>query len=162
MEVEILYFVQEWYEDQDFARVTAPSRHLAQWLNHTIKSGILESRTSNSFARHIEDNTVGTADWPARNFEVSENFKQANYQVLQTAVNIQNQPTKVTQTTSTVEPSLIEPTHVINCLRPVHQPQRSHGQMDHGITQTRSLTVSWMGTFTRLVGTGDGYLDTTR
>ena len=31
MEVEILYVVQDWYEDTDFARVVASSRHLARF-----------------------------------------------------------------------------------------------------------------------------------
>ena len=50
------------------------------------------------------------------------------------------QTTKVTRTTSIVELSIIErlliPTNVINCLRLVHQPQRNHGQTDHGLKQT--------------------------
>ena len=50
------------------------------------------------------------------------------------------QTTKVTRTTSIVELSIIErllmPTNVINCLRLVHQPQRNHGQTDHGVKQT--------------------------
>ena len=42
-------------------------------------------------------------------------------------------PPKVTQTTSFMEPSLIESTNVTNGPKQVHQPQHTHGRTDHGL-----------------------------
>ena len=91
-------------------------------------------------AKHIEDNKVGTEDRLVQKFETSKVFGSVKYQIHQTTVVMPCQTTKVTRTTSIVELSIIErllmPTNVINCLRLVHQPQRNHGQTDHGLKQT--------------------------
>ena len=73
--------------------------------------------------------------------ELKKGFGGVNYHVHQIMF---HQPTKVTTTTSIVEPSLIErlllPTNVINDLKPIHQPQRNHGQTDRGQRDN-----SWQG-----------------
>ena len=64
-------------------------------------------------------------DWLMQNFELSKDFTFANYQNHQTTVKMLHQPTKVTKTTSIMEPSLIEPTSVT-----VHRSRHNHGRMD--------------------------------
>ena len=73
----------------------------------------------------------------AQNFEVSKGITVANFQIHETAVNMPHQPTKVKRTTSILEPSLIEPTNVTNCLKQVHQPRRNRGRKGHGLKQIR-------------------------
>ena len=96
-------------------------------LNNTLTSGTLEVTTSNTCALHMENCKVGT-DWLAQNFEVSEDFTLANYQIDPRAKNMLDQPTKVTRTTSIMKHSLIEPINVTNCPKQVHQPEHNHGR----------------------------------
>ena len=140
MGVETWNFKQDWYEDKDFARVTASSRYLTRFgelLNHTFTSGTKESKTKSSWAEHMEDCKVDAGDWLAQNLELSKDFTLADLQIHQTAVSMPHQPTKVTRTTSIREPSLIEPTNVTKCPKQVHQLQHNRGWSDHGLKQIR-------------------------
>ena len=76
------------------------------WLNHTCTSGASEGKASTTCAKHNEDCKVGTEDWLAQNFELCNDFALANCEIHQTAVSVfmPHQPTKVTRTTSIVEP----------------------------------------------------------
>ena len=78
-------------------------------------------------------------------------------------------PQSVAGTTSIMEPSVMKPTNVTECSRPVHQQPRNRGQTDHGITQINhgKVTGNFMaGDIPKTCGTHQnttidgGYLDT--
>ena len=124
MEIEILYFVQDWYEEKDFAGAMASSRQ--RWLNHTLNSGTLESKTPNSCAGHSEEYyKVGARDWLAQDFELSQDFGSMNYQIHRTALFSPHHPTKVTRTNSLMDPPVIESINMPNCPRQVPQTNQS-------------------------------------
>ena len=98
--------------------------------NHTCTAGASESKTSSTGEEHTEDCKVGAEDWPVQNFELSKDSTIANCQIHKTAFKRRHHPMKATRTTSTSEPSLIEPTNLTTCLKQVLQSQRNHGRMD--------------------------------
>ena len=123
-----------------------PDSEKERWLkDKPAPEGSEKKKTLRSCAKHTEYDKVGNEDRLAK-----EAFGGVKYQIHQTEVNMHHQPTKVTKTTSTMELLLIErllmPTNVINYLRPIHQPQRIHGQTDHGINQIHHGKV--IGNFT--------------
>ena len=144
---EIIYFVQSWFEDKEFARVMVSSRRLTRFgegemaRTYTGTSSVRKPNLTYNAQSTVEDNKVGTEDRLVQKFETSKIFGSVKYQIHPTTVIMPCQTTKVTRTTSIVELSIIErllmPTNVINCLRLVHQTQRNHGQTDHGLKQTR-------------------------
>ena len=70
---------------------------------------------------HREDWNVGAEDWPVQNFKLKKYSAVVNCQILKTVFKRRHHPMKATRRISTVEPSLIEPTNVTNCLKQVPQ-----------------------------------------
>ena len=77
MEVEIVHFVQDWFEDQDFAHLWPRHDILLdlekdRWLNRTHAPDASERNTLDTCAKHVEDCKVVTEDWLVQNFELGE------------------------------------------------------------------------------------------
>ena len=98
-----------------------------RWLNHTFTSGVSESKTSTTCAKHNEDCEVGAEDWLPQNFELCNDFALSNCQNHQKTMFMPDHPTKVTRTTSIMELLLIKPTNATNCPGQVHRPQHNRG-----------------------------------
>ena len=79
---------------------------------------------------HTEDCRVGAEDWLVQNFELSKDSTLVHSKIHKTVFKRRRHPTKVTRTTSIVEPSLLEPTNVTNFPKKVPQSQHNHGRMD--------------------------------
>ena len=140
-----------------------------RWLIHTHSPEASENKTSKNWAKHIEDYKAGTEDRLVHNFDFNKDVGSVNYQIHQTAVVMRHQPTKVTRTTSIMEPSLIEPTNVTNCPKQLHQPQHNHGPTDHVLKQinhgkvignTMAGVIHKTCVTHQSTTTGGGYIDT--
>ena len=150
------------YESKDFVRVMASSRPFrdtekAWWLNHTITSGAVESKFSNTCAKHIEDCKVGAEDWIARNFELSIDFTSV--------------PPSETDSDDSECGALMHRNDVVpTCPKQVHRAQQNHGRMDHGlecrINHGKVIGKTMGGDTRKAYGIhhnttiGDGYLNT--
>ena len=132
-----------------------------RWLKQTLALDASEGKTSNTCAKHIEDGKVGTKDWLVQDFELSKDFGSVNCQIHQTTVVMPHRPTKVTRTTSVMEPSLIEPTNVTKSPIRAHGPWSQTDQSWQG-----SSAIFWLGDTRQTYCThqsttiGGGFLDT--
>ena len=106
-------------EDQDFARVMPVTQDISRFGGGSTA----QSKTLNTFERHIEVRKVGAEEWPVQNVERSEDFTFCELPGSPDSHVYAHQPTIVTRTTSIMEPSLIEPTSVTKCPKQVHQSQ---------------------------------------
>ena len=73
---------------------------------------VRKQNTSNTCEEHMNHCKVGAEDWPVSNFELSKDSTFVNCQIHKTVFKRHHHPTKVTRTTSIMEPSKTEPTNV--------------------------------------------------
>ena len=85
--------------------------------NRTLLHGASENRTSNTCE-------------PLAELRTEQYSTFVNCQIHKTAFKRHHHPTEVTTTTSIMDPSLIEPTNVTNCPKPVRQSQHVYARME--------------------------------
>ena len=107
-----------------------------QWLNHTLTSGASESKTAKDNEEQLEDCKVGVRRVARAELRTEQKLVCGELPVHQTAVLLLHQPTKVSRTTSMMEPALIEPTKVSMCPKQVHQSQNMHGFLSQDLWDT--------------------------
>ena len=148
MALEILHFSNQRHDNQDFARVMASTRDISRFGGGPITQSYMHFRSVRKqnleYLQRCDVKRVQSwaEDWLMQNFELSKDFTFANYQNHQTTVKMLHQPTKVTKTTSIMEPSLIEPISVT-----VHRSRHNHGRMD----QHKRGKVSLVGIPSKIV-----------
>ena len=122
MEDRILYFVLDWYGDKDFARVVTSSRHLTRFGEGEMARTYTDTRSVRKQKRYVcaqstwKVTKVGSEDRLVQKFELKNGFGGVNYQIHQKATNMRH------QTNESDEDDF-------------DQPQRNHGQTDHGIKE---------------------------
>ena len=114
MDIEILYFVRDWFKVKDFARVVASSRHLIQFGEGADGSIIhLHQTHQRQNLEYMRWAHRRLQSWHRRFLRAelwtkNKDFVSVNYQIYRTAVFVPHHSTMVTRTTSIMEPSLTD------------------------------------------------------
>ena len=143
MAAQIPPFIHGFHDDQDFATVMASTRGISRFGDGpTAESRIHFRCVRKQNIEYVRRVHSRVENWSRRLARAELRTEQRLYfcelsDSLDSSI-MPHQSTKVTRTTSIVEPSLIEPTNVTNCLKHVPPSQHNHGRW-YGPNQ------SWQG-----------------